>query len=147
MPDAEAVVTGLHQIELVLLLAESAGFQGDDERWYELVRRAVDMLDRTPSRCSRAGSTPSGLLLPLPRGPDRREGGHPTGAEYAGESPSEELARALLASAWQQQFAGHFGVGLKAVERATEVAEEVGRRSITRDDEGLRPRPCTTWVA
>ena len=79
VPDAEAVA-GHPQAELVVLLGEAAGDQGDDERWHTLVRTAVDMLGPDPDRllASRVYSALAALLLPH-RGHDRAAGGDPAG--------------------------------------------------------------------
>ena len=137
VPDAEAVA-GLQRIQLTLRLAESVGFQTDYERRYELVHRALDMLrpDTEPLLASRVYSVLAFCALfhedPIGSAEAARRA-----LEYAGESPSEELVRALLATSWQQQFAGHFGAGLEAFEHAAEMAEDVGCAHILRQDDGL----------
>jgi DNA-binding CsgD family transcriptional regulator len=140
VPDADAVA-GLQRIRLILRLAESVGFQTDYERRYELVRRALDMLqpDTDPLLASRVYSVLAFCAL-FHEDPIGSEQAARRALEYAGESPSEELARALLASSWQHQFAGRYGAGLAALERAVEMAEEVGCGDILREDEGLHPQ-------
>ena len=79
VPDAEAVA-GRPQAEIVVLLGESAGDQGDNERWHTLVRSAVDMVgpDTDPLLASRVYSALAAVLLPH-RGHDRCGGGDPAG--------------------------------------------------------------------
>lgn len=140
VPDA-AAVAGLPRIRLILRLAESAGYQTDYERRYELVHRALDMIepDTEPLLASRVYSLLAFCALfhedPIGSGEASRRA-----LEYAGDSPSEELARALLASSWHAQFSGRYGAGLMEFERAADMAEQLGCGHLLREDDGLRPQ-------
>lgn len=140
VPDAEAVA-GLHRIRLILRLAESVGFQTDYERRYELVRRALDLVrpDTEPLLVSRVYSVLAFCALfhedPIGSGEAARRA-----LAYAGESQSEELAAALVASSWHNQFAGRYSTGLTSLERAAEMAEAVGCADVMREAGGLRPQ-------
>ena len=95
VPDAEAVA-GRPQAELVVLLGEAAYDQGDFERGYALVRKAVDMLGPDPDRllASRVYSALGACHVSDDDTVGRQEAIR-RAVEYAGDSPSEELARAL----------------------------------------------------
>ena len=130
VPDPE-VVAGLRQIELVVLLGESADYTDDSERRYGLARRAVDMLeaDTDPLLASLAYSALAGCVL-FHEDPVGAEESARRAVAYAGDAPSEELARALLASATQHNFSDRLALSLAAAERAHDVAEAIGRTDL-----------------
>jgi DNA-binding CsgD family transcriptional regulator len=138
VPDAEAVA-GLRKIELVVRLGESAGFQGSDERRYGLVRRAVDLLDADtdPLLASRIYSTLARFDLWHADSIGAEEAVRRAVA-HAGESPSKELAGALVASAGYHNFCDHMAASLRDAERATDVAEGVGCTEVVLNASGWR---------
>jgi DNA-binding CsgD family transcriptional regulator len=138
VPDAEAVA-GVPQIELVVRLGDSAGFQGSDERRYVLVRRAVDMLDpdTDPLLASRAYATLASFNLWHEDSIGAEEAVR-RAIGYAGAVPSRELAGALAVSAGYHNFRDRMAASLSAAERAAEVAEETGCREVLLDASGWR---------
>ena len=138
VPDAESVA-GLAKIELVVLLAQSSGAQGDGDRWYALTRRAVDMVepDTKSLLASRAYSALAFSCL-FHNDPIGTEEAVHRALDHAGESPSEELARALIASAALHTFRDQFTPALADVERAAEVARTVARHKVEMDALGWR---------
>ena len=130
VPDPE-VVAGLRQIELVVRLGESADYTDDSERRYGLARRAVDMLeaDTDPLLASLAYSALAGCVL-FHEDPVGAEESARRAVAYAGDAPSEELARALLVSATQHNSSDRLALSLTAAERAHDVAEAIGRTDL-----------------
>ena len=107
VPDAQAVA-GLPQAELVVLLGESAVEQNDGERWLTLIRTAVEMLGPDPDRLL-ASRVYSALVPTLRRGDAMsKQEAIRLAIEYAGDSPTEELARALNARSLYLSRHGHF---------------------------------------
>jgi DNA-binding CsgD family transcriptional regulator/tetratricopeptide (TPR) repeat protein len=138
VPDAESVA-GLAKIELVVLLAQSSCAQGDGDRWYALARRAVDMVepDTKPPLASRAYSALAFSCLFHADSIGTAEAVH-RALDHAGESPSEELARALIASAALRIFRDEFTPALADAERAAGVARTAGCREAQIDALGWR---------
>ena len=79
VPDAETLA-GRPRAELVVLLGDSAGDQGDLERWHALVRTAVDMLGPDPDRllASRVYSALAPASTPWTRSVRRRRSASPS---------------------------------------------------------------------
>ena len=126
VPDAE-VVAGLQQIELVVLLGESVSNQGDFKRWHALLRQAVDMVEPTtdPLIASRAYSTFAKSCF-FNEDSIGAEEAIRRALAHAGESPSEELARALIASAGYHIGHDAPAFALGATEQAADMARAVG---------------------
>ena len=122
VPDAEAVA-GRPHAELAILLAESAYYQGDFERGYTLVRKAVDMLGPDPDRLL-ASRVYSALGQAHVSDDDilGRQEAIRRAVAYAGDSPTEELARALCAQSEYLNRHGRFADSVEAAARATEAA-------------------------
>ena len=125
-PNAEAVA-GRTQVEIVVLLGESAAAQGDVERWHTLVRTAVDMLGpgTDPLLASRVYSA---LAFCCFHNEDTigAEEAIRLAVEYAGDSPTEELARALGAQSEFHNRHGHSVESVDAAERAADAAMRAG---------------------
>ncbi|MFZ2016160.1 MAG: LuxR C-terminal-related transcriptional regulator, partial [Nocardioides sp.] len=125
VPDAGAVA-GHPQAELVVLLAESAGEQDDEERWRTLVHTAVGMLGPESDRL--LASRVYSALVPASREGDAI--GKPEAIrlaiECAGVSPTEELARAWSAQSLYLNRHAHFAGSLEAAQRATNAATRAG---------------------
>ena len=138
VPDAESVA-GLAKIELVVLLAESSRAQGDGDRGYALARRAVDMVepDTSPLLASRAYSTLAFSCL-FHTGSIGTDEAVRRALHHAGESPSEELARALVASAALHMFRDEFIPALGDAEGAVKVAGTVGNHDVHTEALGWR---------
>ena len=119
-------VAGRPQAEIALLLGESASDQGDEKRGYTLVRTAVDMLGPDPDRllASRAYSTLGEADVPAATA--GRQEAIRRAIEYAGDSPTEELARALGAQAWYLWMHGRFADTVEAAARAIDAARSAG---------------------
>ena len=143
VPDAEAVA-GRPQAELVVLLAEAAAEQDDDERWRTLVRTAVEMLGPDPDRL--LASRVYSALVPSLRHGDAigKQEAIRLAVEYAGDAPTEELARALNAQSVYLNRHGHFAASVEAAERATDAARRAGCVEAEVDALYLRPSPCST---
>ena len=125
VPDAETVA-GCPQAELLVLLAEAASEQMDDVRWRTLLRTAVDLLGPDPDRLL-ASRVYSALVPSLYRGDAiGRQEAVRLAIEYAGETPSEELARALNAQALYLFRQAHFAASAEAAQRAVDAAMSVG---------------------
>ena len=146
VPDAEAVA-GRPQAEVVLLLGEAAADQGDDERWRTLVRTAVEMLGPDPDRLL-ASRVYSALVCSSPDGDSiGRQEAIRRAVEYAGDSPTEELARALNAQSEYLNRHGHLAASLEAADRAIDAARSAGSVEAELDALNLRihlpvrPRP------
>ena len=125
VPDAEAVA-GHPQAELVVLLGEAAVGQGDDERWRMLVRTAVEMLGPDPDRL--LASRIYSALVPAARHADAI--GKPEAirlaVEYAGDSPTEELALALNARSLYLNRHTRFADSLESAQQANDAARAAG---------------------
>ncbi|HVQ18977.1 MAG TPA: AAA family ATPase, partial [Actinomycetes bacterium] len=126
VPDA-AAVAGRPQAEVVVLLGESACDQGDDERWHTLVRTAVDLLgpDTDPLLASRVYSALAHSCF-YNEDTIGAEEAIRLAVEYAGDSPTEELARALGAQSEFHNRHDHFGGSVDAAERAADAASRAG---------------------
>ena len=96
VPDAETVA-GHPRAEIVLLLGESATEQGDAERGYALVLTAVDMLGPDPDRLLASRVFSALGVADVPEATVGRQEAIRRAVEYAGDSPTEELALALIA--------------------------------------------------
>jgi DNA-binding CsgD family transcriptional regulator len=125
VPDAEAVA-GHPQAELVLLLGEAATEQGDDERGYTLVSKAVDMLGPDPDRLLASRVYSALGIADAPEAMVGRQEAIRRAVEYAGVSPSEELARALIAQSQYLYRHNHFTYSLEAAQRAIDAARIAG---------------------
>jgi DNA-binding CsgD family transcriptional regulator/tetratricopeptide (TPR) repeat protein len=138
VPNAESVA-GLAKIELIVLLAQSSSAQGDGDRWYALARRAVDMVgpDTSPLVASRAYSALAFSCLFHADSIGTEEAVR-RALDHAGESPSEELARALIAAAALRIFRDEFTPALADVERAADVARTVACHEVHIDALGWR---------
>ena len=125
VPDAVSVA-GHPQAELVVLLAESAGEQDDEERWRALVRTAVGMLGAEPDRL--LASRVYSAFVPVSREGDAigKEEALRLAIEYAGDSPTEELAHARNAESLYLNRHAHFAASLEAAQRATDAATKAG---------------------
>ena len=103
VPDAEAVA-GHPQAEILVLLGESASDQGNAERGYTLVRTALDMLGPDPDRLLASRAYSALGIADVPEATVGRQEAIRRAVEYAGDSPTEELARAqaatLTSGAW-----------------------------------------------
>ena len=125
VPDAVSVA-GRPQAELVVLLAESAVEQDDEERWRALVHTAVGMLGPEPDRL--LASRVYSAFVPVSREGDAigKEEAIRLAVEYAGDSPTEELARAWNAQSLYLNRHAHFAGSLEAAQRATDAATKAG---------------------
>ena len=125
VPDAEGLA-GLPQAELVVLLGESAGEQDDGERWRTLLHTAVEMLGPDPDRLL-ASRVYSASATSFHQGDaiDTQEAIR-LAVEYAGDSPTEELARALNSRSQYLNRHGHFTASVEDAQRALEAARRVG---------------------
>ena len=125
VPDAQAVA-GLPQAELVVLLGEAAVEQDDGERWLTLIRTAVEMLGPDPDRLL-ASRVYSALVPALRRGDAI---GHQEAIrlaiEYAGDAPTEELARALNARSLYLNRHARFAASTEAAQGAIDAARIAG---------------------
>jgi hypothetical protein len=124
VPDAEAVA-GRPQAELLVHLGEAASEQMDDERWRTLLRTAVGMLGSDPDRLLAAASTQR-WSPPSTAGCDRNAGAVRLAIEYAGDTPSEELALALNAQALYLFRRAHFAASAEAAQRAIDARRDRG---------------------
>ena len=125
VPDAVSVA-GRPQAELVVLLAESAGEQDDEERWRTLVRTAVGMLGPEPDRL--LASRVYSAFVPVSHDGDAisKEEAIRLAVEYAGDAPTEELAGALNAQSLYLNRHAHFAASLEAAQRAAAAATKAG---------------------
>ena len=125
VPDAEAVA-GDPQAELVLLLGEAATEQGDEERGYALVLTAVEMLGPDPERLLASRVYSALGVAGVPEATVGRQEAIRRAVEYAGDSPSEELALALIAQSQDLYRHNHFAYSLGAAQRAIDAARSAG---------------------
>jgi hypothetical protein len=125
VPDAE-VLAKHPRAELVVILGEAAADQGDIERWHTLVREAVDMVgpDPDPRLASRVYS--SLAFCSYPEDPIGREEAIHLAVEYAGDSTTEELARALGVQSLYLNRHAHFAASVEAAQRAIDAARWSG---------------------
>ena len=137
VPDV-ASVAGHPQAEIARLLAESAYDQGDFERGYTLLRTAVDLLGPDPDRllASRVYSTLGQCHVDDDAAIGRQEAIR-RAVEYAGDSPTEVLARALTAQSQVLNRHGRFADSVEAADRAIDVARAVG--CVEAEQEALYP--------
>ena len=126
VPDAEAVA-GRAQAELLVLLGESAADQGDEERWHTQIRTAVDMLGPDPDRllASRTYSALANCAFYHEDTIGAQEAIR-RAVEYAGDSPTEELAWALSAQSQYFNRQAHLAASVEAAERAIDAARSAG---------------------
>ena len=124
VPDA-AAVAGRPHAELVVLLAEAAMDQGDWERMHSLVREAVDLLrpDTDPLLASRVYAALGECWVFNGDTVDRKEAIR-LAVEFAGDQPTEELARALVAQSSFHLYDDHRSV--RCLDAATRAAEAAG---------------------
>ena len=125
VPDAEAVA-GRPQAELVVLLGEAASEQMDDVRWRTLLLTAVDMLGPDPDRL--LASRVYSALVPYLHSGDAigKQEAIRLAIEYAGDTPTEELARALNAQSLYLFRHAHFAASAEAAQRAVDAARTAG---------------------
>ncbi len=137
VPDAETLA-GHPRLELVVLLGEAHGDQGDLERWHTLVRTAVDMLGPDPDRLL-ASRVYSALAQCSFHTVDTigAEEAIRRAVEYAGDSPTEELAWALSAQAQYFNRQSHFAASVEATDRAVDAARRAG--SLAAEVDALYP--------
>ena len=137
VPDAGAVA-GLPRAELVLLLGESAGEQGDIEGEHTLVRTAVEMLDSSTDRllASRVYSALAWCCFHVEDTIGAEEAIR-RAVEYAGDSPSEELALALSTQSQHLNRHGRFAESVAAAQRAVDAARSAG--SVEAEVDALYP--------
>ena len=127
VPHAEAVA-GHPRPELVVLLAEAVMDQGDWQRMHALVRQAVDLLrpDTDPLLASRVYSALGECWVFTDDTVTRQEAIR-LAVECAGDEPTEELARALVALSSFHLYGDHRSRRcLDAATRAAEAAEAAG---------------------
>jgi len=126
VPEAGAL-TQHARAELVVLLGEAAGDQGDDERWHTLVRTAVEMLGPDPDRllASRVYSALATCSFYVEDTIGAEEAIR-LAVEYAGDSPTEQLAWAWSAQAQYLNRQGRFGDSVEAAGRAIDAAKISG---------------------
>ncbi|HEY2877798.1 helix-turn-helix transcriptional regulator [Nocardioides sp.] len=122
VPDAETLAEH-PRAELVVLLGDALGDQGDLERWHTLVRTAVDMLGPDPDRLL-ASRVYSALALSSFHTVDTigAQEAIRLAVEYAGDSPTEELAWALSAQSQYLNSQAQFAASVAAAQRAIDVA-------------------------
>ena len=145
VPDAETVAQH-PRVELVVLLAGATHDQGDFERTHALVREAIDMLraDTDPLLASRVYSALNDCWIYNDETLDREEAIR-LAIEFAGDQPTEELARALCAQSSFHLYGDHRIVrSLDAATRAIEVAEIAGCADVRVD--ALRNRASALSV-
>ena len=137
VPDAEAVA-GLPRAELVVLLGESAGEQGDIEGEHTLVRTAVEMLDSSTDRllASRVYSALAWCCFHVEDTIGAEEAIR-LAVEYAGDSPTEELAFALSTQSQYLNRHGRFAESVAAAQRAIDAARIAG--SVEAEVDALYP--------
>ena len=137
VPDAETVA-GHPQTELLVLLGESAGDQGDEERWHTLLRTAVDLLgpDSAPLLASRVYSALA-MCSFYQEDTIGAEEAIRLAVEYAGDSPTEELAWALSAQSQYFNRQAQSAASVEAAERAIEAARRTG--SVEAEVDALYP--------
>ena len=125
VPDAEAVA-GRPQAELLVLLGEAAADQDDDERGYALFLAAVDMLGPDPDRLLASRAYSALGEAGVPEATVGRQEAIRRAVEYAGDAPTEELARALSAQSWYLWMHGRFADSAEAAARAMDAARSAG---------------------
>ena len=126
VPDAEALARH-PRAELVVLLGEAAGQDGDWERGHTLVRTAVDMLGPDPDRrlASRVYSALAYFSF-FTADTIGAEEAIRLSFEYAGDSPTEELARAQIAQSQYLNRQCHFAASVEAAQQAIDAARSAG---------------------
>ena len=125
VPDAETVA-GHPQAEILVLLGESANEQGVAERGYTLVRTAVDMLGPDPDRLLASRAYSALGLSDAPEATAGRQEAIRLAVEYAGDSPTEELALALITQSTSLFMHGRFADSVDAAARAVDAARGSG---------------------
>ena len=125
VPNAEAIA-GHPRAEIVLLLGEAATEQGDEERGYALVLTAVEMLGPDPERLLASRVYSALGVAGVPEATVGRQEAIRRAVEYAGDSPSEELALALIAQSQYLYRHNHFAYSLGAAQRAIDAARSAG---------------------
>ncbi len=125
VPDAETLV-GRPQAELVLLVGEAASEHGDQARGYTLVRTAVDMLGPDPDRLLASRVYSALGVADVPEAAVGRQEAIRRAVEYAGDSPTEDLARALNAQAQYWFMHGRFADSVEGAARAVDAARSAG---------------------
>jgi DNA-binding CsgD family transcriptional regulator/tetratricopeptide (TPR) repeat protein len=127
VPDAESLA-GRPRAEIVVLLGQAANDQGDMERWQELIRAAVDMLepDPDPLLASRVYSA-SALCGFYAADAMGAEQAIRLAVEYAGDAPTEELEDALGTQAEYLNRQCRFADSVEAAQRAIDTSAVAGR--------------------
>ncbi len=127
VPDAEAVA-GHPRAELMIVLASALMDQGGFERMHTLVHEAVNLMgpDTDPLLASRVYSALGECWITNDNTVNTDEAIR-LAVEFAGDHPTEELARALVAQSSFHLVSDHRVVWcLEAATRAAEVAEIAG---------------------
>jgi DNA-binding CsgD family transcriptional regulator/tetratricopeptide (TPR) repeat protein len=122
---AEAeVLAGRTRIEVTVLLGVAAVVQGDLEAWHRHTRRAVDMVEPSTDRrvASRAYSALGVCAFHVHDSIGADEAIR-LAVEYAGETPSEERAWALVAQAQLHFRNDRFTAALRSADDAVETAK------------------------
>ena len=126
VPDAESLA-GHPRAEIVVMLGQAANDQGDMERWHMLIRTAVDMLepDRDPLLASRVYSALAlcGFYAADTIGAEQAIR---LAVEYAGDSPTEELADALSTQSEYLNRQCRFADSVEAAQRSIDTAAAAG---------------------
>jgi DNA-binding CsgD family transcriptional regulator len=137
VPDA-VTIAGHPRTELVVLLGESAGAQGDIEGEHTLVRSAVEMLDSSTDRllASRVYSALAFCCFHV-EDPIGAQEAIRLAVEYAGDSPTEELAFALSAQSQYLNRQGRYADSVAASQRAIDAARSAG--SVEAEVDALYP--------
>jgi DNA-binding CsgD family transcriptional regulator/tetratricopeptide (TPR) repeat protein len=126
VPDAESLA-GHPRAEIVVLLGQAANDQGDMDRWHMLIRSAVDMLEPDPDPLL-ASRVYSALALCGFYAADTigAEQAIRLAVEYAGDSPTEELAHALSTQSEYLNRQCRFADSVEAAQRAIDTAGVAG---------------------
>jgi DNA-binding CsgD family transcriptional regulator len=125
VPDAEAVA-GHPRAEILVLLGESEMEQGAAERGYTLVRTALDMLGPDPERLLASRAYSALGLADVPEATVGRQEAIRRAVQYAGDSPTEELALALISQSYDLFMHGRCAGSVEAAARAVDAARSAG---------------------
>jgi DNA-binding CsgD family transcriptional regulator/tetratricopeptide (TPR) repeat protein len=126
IPDPDEVA-GMSRAEVLVLLAESVNAHGDKERWHTLLREAVAALGPDTPRLvsSRVYAALGRRFLYAGDTIDQQESVR-LALEFAGDEPSAELAKALIAQAEIDFRRSRFEPVRTICRRAAEVARAAG---------------------
>ena len=118
--------SGFDRADLLLMLGDAAGSQGDLNRWKAMVEEAAELLEPEgdPMLASRVYSA-LGVLVGFgivdSRSPQLRRA-----AEYAGEAEGPDLAKVLIARAAVHARGHRYGLALADASRAVSLSTETG---------------------